>query len=230
MNSILQKIVDSRRSDSPSHMFRKKRFKVFLDMLNSFGGRPVTILDVGGTESYWEMQGFIGTGHSIVLLNTMELTIRYPGFTAIVGDARDLSQFKDKAFDIVFSNSVIEHVGSYTDQQLMAQELRRVGKRIYVQTPNFYFFIEPHFLFPFFHWLPVVARVFLVRNFSLGWFEKMSTRSEALRAVTEIRLLTKSELRRLFPNTRIVKEKVFGLTKSYIVLDDAAPADAVATY
>ncbi|MEM2045934.1 MAG: class I SAM-dependent methyltransferase, partial [Candidatus Bathyarchaeia archaeon] len=56
----------------------------------------------------------------------------------IIGDARCMP-FKDKSFDVVFSNSVIEHVGNYDDQKMCAEEIRRVGKCYFVQTPNFYF-------------------------------------------------------------------------------------------
>lgn len=57
-----------------------------------------------------------------------------------------MKQFQDNEFDAVFSNSVIEHVGDYEAQRQMANEIMRVGKRYFVQTPNFYFPIEPHIL------------------------------------------------------------------------------------
>ena len=58
--------------------------------------------------------------------------------------------FKDKSFDAVFSNSVIEHVGTFEDQKMMANEVIRVTNFYFIQTPNLYFPIEPHFLVPFF--------------------------------------------------------------------------------
>jgi 2-polyprenyl-3-methyl-5-hydroxy-6-metoxy-1,4-benzoquinol methylase len=73
-----------------------------------------------------------------------------------------MPQFQNDEFDIVFSNSVIEHVGSYEEQNLMASEVRRVGKRYFIQTPNLFFPIEPHFLFPFFQFLPLDYRVTLI--------------------------------------------------------------------
>lgn len=99
----------------------------------------------------------------------------------------------------------------------MAQEVRRVGKRYFVQTPNFFFPIEPHFLFPAFHWLPMSVRTWLVRHFDLGWYKKQADAAAARELVTSIRLLTKTELERLFPEGSIYCEKAFGLTKSFVV-------------
>jgi hypothetical protein len=61
-----------------------------------------------------------------------------------------MPQYRDKEFDIAFSNSVIEHVGNDLRIRQMADEVRRVGRN-YLQTPNYYFPLEPHFFFPFFH-------------------------------------------------------------------------------
>ena len=71
-----------------------------------------------------------------------------------VGDAVDMPGISDGAFDVVFSNSVIEHVETYENQRRMAAEIRRVGRRYFVQTPNRHFPLEPHFLVPGFQLLP----------------------------------------------------------------------------
>jgi hypothetical protein len=101
----------------------------------------------------------------------------------------------------------------------MAEEVRRVGKRYFVQTPNLYFPIEPHFVFPLFQFLPIWLRVWLVTHFDLGWYAKIPDRDRALKEVSSIRLLTKKKLRKLFPQARIFEEKYLGLTKSYIVYE-----------
>jgi hypothetical protein len=111
---------------------------------------------------------------------------------------------------------VIEHVGGAADQKRMADEVQRVGRRYFVQTPNRYFPIEPHFLFPGFQFLPEAAQVFLLSHFRLGTYEIVRDRDYARTLVREIRLLSLSEFRRLFPQATIHRERLVGLTKSFI--------------
>jgi len=195
---------------------RKKRIALFESLISRLP-RPLNILDVGGEQRFWEIVGLIKEDAKILLYNVSPSEVSYSNLVAMVGDARDMREFKDKQFQIVFSNSVIEHVGTYAHQRQMAQEVQRVGERYYVQTPNRFFPMEPHFLFPFFQFLPVSFRVFLVTHFNLGWRGKIRDRQEALQAVNEIRLLTEKELEQLFPGAKIYREKLLGLTKSFIV-------------
>ena len=139
-------------------------------------------------------------------------------FESISGDARNLSQFMDNQVDIIFSNSVIEHFSSYDDQKNMASEILRVGKYHYVQTPNKNFPIEPHFLFPFFQFFPLRFRALLLNNFDLGWMKKRSNYSDAFHECAMVRLLTKKELKYLFPHSIILDEKLLNLTKSFMVV------------
>ena len=67
----------------------------------------------------------------------------------------------DNEFDIVFSNSVIEHVGDFWKQKLFSSEIQRVGKRYFVQTPSFWFPYEPHTLIPFYQFFPVNIKMLL---------------------------------------------------------------------
>ncbi len=60
--------------------------------------------------------------------------------------------FKDKEFDWVFSNAVIEHVGSEEDQLQFINEMMRVGKNVFFTTPNKYFPVESHTNTIFRHW------------------------------------------------------------------------------
>jgi len=180
--------------------------------------KPIKILDAGGTENFWMQMDFINlTNVSVTLLNSDNIKTTLPNFSFVKGDARDLNMFKDNEFDVVFSNSVIEHVGNFEEQKKMANEIRRVGKRYFVQTPNYYFPIEPHFLFPFFQFLPVKVKIFLVMQFDMGWFEKCKSAEKASMLISSIRLLKKKKLEELFPFSKIYNEKLFGLTKSHII-------------
>ncbi len=212
---MLKRIADNRDEQSLSIQFRRKRFAFFLSLLSRLE-RPVHILDIGGTGAYWKTMGLDANDQVfITLLNLTQDNVTLPYLTSIVGDARHI-QVEDCSFDIVFSNSVIEHVGNYPDQAQMANEVRRVGKNYFVQTPNKYFPLEPHFLFPLFQFLPLMIRVWLLQNFDLGWFTKTSDARKAKEIVESIRLLDKKEFGKLFPDATIYEEKILGMTKSFV--------------
>lgn len=213
----VKRLLDARRPGSLAARMRRNRFELFRSLVARLD-RPLTILDVGGTEYFWETMGYAEEpGVRIVLLNLYRAPVRRPGFRSAVGDARELPQYETDEFDIVFSNSVIEHVGDFEGQRRMAAEIRRVGERYFVQTPNRYFPIEPHFLFPGYQFLPFEARVFLVRHFELGWVGRIPDPVQAAKTVGAIRLLDRAELETLFPRARIYRERFCGLTKSFIV-------------
>ncbi len=213
-----KRITDNTNEQSVATRLRRQRFQILLTMLRDTTG-PMSILDIGGTFNYWDM---MTAGLSfdpplqITLLNTGVAPAARPNFVALVGDGRAMPQFADHQFDIVFSNSTIEHVGSFADQRRMANEVRRVGRRYYIQTPNRNFPIEPHFVFPFFQFLPIALRVWLIQHFNLGWYRRISDRPAALHEVTSIRLLSRGELVQLFPEATIFNEMFYGLVKSFV--------------
>lgn len=132
------------------------------------------------------------------------------------GDGTNL-QYPDASFDLVFSNSVIEHVGSLDEQKKFAKEMQRVGKRIYLQTPNKWFPVEPHLMGVFIHWLPFPVARKLVRV-ATGWGWLARPNQERVDSfLSSIRLLTKSEVVSLFPNCELSTENVLWFAKSFIV-------------
>ena len=212
---MLKRIADNRDQASLAVQFRRKRFAFFLSLLSRLE-RPIHILDIGGTEAYWRTMGLsVEDQVFVTLLNLSQDYVTLPHLKSIVGDARHI-QAENCSFEIVFSNSVIEHVGPHKDQAQMANEVRRVGKRYFIQTPNRYFPLEPHFLFPLFQFLPVEIRVWLLRNFDLGWFRKTPDGHVAREIIESIRLLNKREFLALFPGASLYEEKIFGLTKSFV--------------
>jgi hypothetical protein len=219
MMQVLRKVADHRKGDTLATKLRRERFGLFKSLVAALP-RPLSILDVGGTQPFWEAMGFTGDDDvRITLLNLSEVEVDYSTFTSIAGDARNMREFRDKQFDIVFSNSVIEHVGTRRDQQRMAREVMRLGQRYFVQTPNRFFPIEPHFLFPFFQFLPLPLKVSMVSRFDMGWYTRAANRREAIELANSIRLLTERELRKLFPGAEIYREKFLGLNKSFIAYD-----------
>jgi SAM-dependent methyltransferase len=131
----------------------------------------------------------------------------YPGRRFVRGDARELP-FDTHAFDIAYSNSLVEHLAP-EDRPAFAREVRRVARRYWIQTPNRHFPVEPHVLLPAYHWLPQSAQRRLWRFGRLeGDYEPIS-------------LLDEAELRALFPDATILRERFAGLTKSLIAVGPA---------
>lgn len=220
LNAALQNVANNANPASLANTFRRRRFKFFENLLDNLRGdnqsRPIQLLDVGGTAGFWNTMGPLGPDVlQITLLNLGGANNHTAeGYRVVEGDGRDMRVFADKSFDIVFSNSVIEHVGTFADQQRMAHEVQRVGKRYFVQTPNRYFPIEPHFLFPFFQFLPESLQVWMLMHRDLGWFKKTADKEDALRQVRSVRLMSERELKRLFPGANVYREKIGGMTKS----------------
>ncbi len=221
--ALFRYLSDNSNPHSLAVRFRRRRFAFFKALISALP-RPHRILDVGGTQQYWEHMQFAdedGVHITILNLDPVQLGLQraLPGrtrFEHFVGDARNMPQFRDGEFDVVFSNSVIEHVGSFDDQKRMVEELCRVGRRYVVQTPNYYFPVEPHFHVLGFQFMPEWARVFLLQNFALGWSGKATNRTEARTIVRSVRLLTRRELGRLCPGASLHEEKVLGLVKSFM--------------
>jgi hypothetical protein len=214
---VLERLADNTDPASLATTMRRRRFAFFVSLLARVK-RPIRIIDIGGTQEFWERMGISELGDvRITLLNLQTKPTGNPQFESVSGDARDLSEYGDASFDVTFSNSVIEHLGpDFGDQRLMADEIRRVGKRYFVQTPNRYFPIEPHFLVPGFQFLPIRARTWALTHFNLGWYKKFEDAEAARREVQSIALLTEHQLRRLFPGASIYRERFLGMTKSFV--------------
>lgn len=204
MDSLARKFYDNRNPNSVSTRLRKLRFQKFLNYVNVT--TKDKILDVGGTPDIW-----LGTGleRNVTLLNISFSDPVPSPFKFIIGDARNLP-FDNKEFDTVFSNSVIEHVGNYDDQLAFASELQRVAKKYWVQTPNKYFIIEPHYVFPFFYFLPYFLQKIIASNWKYGHLYKN------LEEIKKIRLLSQKEMKKLFPDSTLYFEKYLAFNKSII--------------
>ncbi len=204
-----------------SPYFRRRRMKAFATTMQLHGSER--ILDIGGGPGVWRLLN--QPGLHVTLLNTEtpvltpEDAARWPHLTAVHGDATRL-QFSAGSFDIIFSNSVIEHLHTWENQQTFAREALRVAGhsgRLWIQTPARQFFIEPHFLTIGLHWLPKSWQLHLLPWLSLWGWTRQPSKSMTQAWLDEIRLLSESEMKQLFPHCLIRKERFLGLwTKSYI--------------
>lgn len=214
----LRKIADVHAGDSLSNRMRMKRFSLFERLLAPLP-RPVRILDVGGTVAFWEHRGWADRDDcEITLLNLKAEDSPYSQIRSTVGSATAMPEHADGSFDVAFSNSVIEHVFTLDNQRKMAAEVRRVAKGYWVQTPNFWFPIEPHFHVPGWQWMPQSLRIALLRRFRCGWRGPCSDRKEAAELVREVRLMTGREMRECFPDAHLYAERFKGLVKSWVAI------------
>jgi hypothetical protein len=175
------------------------------------------ILDVGGTPETWER---LAVRPLVTLLNTPRTKEEMRGAAHwVAGDGRALP-FADGAFDLVFSNSVIEHVGDAESQRRFAREVMRVGRAWWVQTPDRRFPVEQHLLTPIVHWLPRRAQRWIVPRCNV--WQRVARPSADRREfylrhyLDEVRLLDAAQFAALFPGASIVRERFFGLSKSLI--------------
>lgn len=196
--------------------FRERRLKLYQTVICPTP--QTTILDVGGCPWFWTG---LGISSKITVLNpenfSEEIKAEYPAFDCIVGDGCNLSQASG-SFDVGFSNSAIEHVGTFERQKAFAAEIRRVGKAIWVQTPAREFPIEPHFMAPFVHYFPRWLQRRIARWFTIWGLVTKPTSAQIENFLNELRLLTYQEMKELFPDCEIHREKTLGFTKSYVAI------------
>lgn len=197
--------------------FRPKRKKAFMALFPEVA-QGASVLDVGGTAGWWK-EDFPGKVNvSIVNVDDdLKQDVVRSGFRFYQADGRDLP-FEAKQFDLTFSNSVIEHVGDFQDQARFAAEAMRCSKKLYLQTPNKWFPVEPHLMTVFVQWLPNRIARRLLRYFSVWGLVARPSQQQIDDFLSSTRLLTRAEMKQLFPNAEIREEKFLGLTKSFIVI------------
>jgi SAM-dependent methyltransferase len=188
-----------RLADAISLRSRRRKLALFLELMQP--SAETTVLDVGVDEvSHGESGGESGcTTHNFLeehypwperitalgLHDGARFRERHPGVRYVQGDACDLP-FADGEFDVVHSNAVIEHVGAHARQEAFVREAVRVGRRVFLTTPNRWFPVEVHTRLPFVHWLPDEAAGRVYDLAGKPWAK-------------ENRLLGPNELRALFP-------------------------------
>jgi len=216
MKGLVKKLSDADDPGSFSNRMRGRRFALFERLVAPLG-RPLKILDIGGTNAFWEMRRWAGLDDvSVTLVNLHPEPQRHANIFPTAGDATNLPQYADGSFDVAFSNSVIEHLFTFENQLKMAREVRRVGRHYWVQTPNYWFPMEPHFQVPGWQWMPRWLRVQILRRCACGRRGPIPDPTAARRSIEEVHLLTRRQMRRLFPDAQLYPERFAGLVKSWI--------------
>jgi hypothetical protein len=224
---VLSHFVNYESANSLAFRLRQKRAVRIRNLIDLYwrNNGSVKIIDIGGSGVYWKIMPREFLRDRKVHITVLNLPSEGPLpedneiFSFVTDDGCDLSTYRDNEFDIAHSNSVIEHVGDEDRVKSFASESERVGKTCYLQTPNFWFPVEPHFLMPFFHWLPLVVRASLLTIFNLGQFSRVRSFDQAFELVSSIKLLTSRRLHQLFPEATFYREKFLFLTKSFMIID-----------
>lgn len=173
------------------------------------------VLDLGGTVDSWRLAP--AQPKHLVLLNLTEQDTGVDWATSVVGDACDPpASLATEHFDLVYSNSVLEHVGGHWRREQFAEVVKNAAEHHWVQTPYRYFPIEPHWVVPWFQHLPPAAQTTLSSLWPLGHYSAVKSRSEALPNVLDIELVGITQMHHYFPNSQIARERLVGLTKSLI--------------
>lgn len=176
------------------------------------------VLDLGGRPNFWDNSAIHPA--QLVCLNLEPTPARdLPGWSSYVqGNACEPpSQIAQERFDLVISNSVIEHVGGWQQRQQFAEVVHRSADRHWVQTPYRYFPVEPHWLFPAMQFMPLRARTIVVRRWPFGYLHTSDPVAAVDKAMS-VELLSITEMRALFPDSQIWRERICGLIKSVVAI------------
>jgi hypothetical protein len=209
---LTSRVVGDFEAGSMSARARDRRWRVFADAFPDVGG--MTVLDIGGDVRAWRLAPI--RPKRLILLNIFEQEVEEDWITALVGDACEPPADLPAA-DMVYSNSVIEHVGGHFRRIQFAETVHRC-ERYWVQTPSRGFPIEPHFMFPGLQYLPRGAQAWAVTKWPVGNYAGVKNRDEALSRLLDIELLSAEEMRFYFPDAELYHERFAGLTKSFVAI------------
>lgn len=216
MHSMRARFVDS--PTSLGAKARARRWEWFQQAFPDVGS--MSVIDLGGRAESW-LRAPVRPAR-VLVVNLEKPTGEAPEWiTEEQGDACELPEHVRKGeYDLVFSNSVLEHVGGHERRLRFAEAVHELAPRHWVQTPYRYFPVEPHFLFPGFQFLPLAARVRLVRRWPLV-HTPPEDRASALRVALWVELLSRTEMAHYFPHSTVRAERLGGLAKSLIAIKTA---------
>ena len=204
----LQLFLSLVRRFSPA--VRRRRMRKMMAIFNLPAGSKV--IDLGGVSRIWN---FVEIPLNITIVN---LPGSYKGedldthhqFTYLEGDATSLPNLQDGSFDLVFSNSVIEHVGDTERQRMFAGEVRRLAAYYFIQTPAIWFPLEAHTGVPFWWFLPNWIKARLHRR----WSRILPAWNDMVLGTT---VISKRALQSFFPDGSLLTERAFLIPKCYCV-------------
>lgn len=212
-------------------MIRKKRVKHLVNLIDEIisteGITKIRICDIGGTYRYWiifPFEKFNKIKFEITLVNLQKIMAKesenYQQLFALenvefieeIGDGCNLSHVNDNEYHLSHSNSVIEHVGDWSRIKAFGAESKRIGKYHFIQTPNFWFPIEPHYFLPFIQYFPRPISTRLIMLFKKRNFDTATSNFD------ENRMLSKKEFKFIYQDSHLITEWFFLMKKSFIAI------------
>jgi hypothetical protein len=198
---------------------RNRRWDLFLTQFPDI--KAMSVIDLGGTAEAWLRVPVHPASVHVINLEP-DLATDTPAWLHVAqGDACNLPRhISGASYDVVFSNSVLEHVGGHVQRMRFAEAVYKLADSHWVQTPYRYFPVEPHWLFPGFQFMPLAMRARVSAFWPLGHTKSVSRR-EGLEAAMGVELLGRVEMEYYFPFSVILPERMAGLVKSLIAVKNA---------
>lgn len=213
LHSWRGRLADPKNPDSWAARCRQGRGQWLAE---AFPDLPqMSVIDLGGRILPWKNAPV--RPKQVLVVNLEKPRTDIPEWAEFeLGDVCALpSHIAKRRYDLVFSNSVIEHLGGHERRLRFSETVHQLADAYWIQTPYRYFPIEPHWLAPGMQFLPVAARVVLAERWPLA-FRPGGAREEALKQVLWTELLDRTQMRHYFPDSLLRTEKVFGIPKSLI--------------
>jgi hypothetical protein len=208
------RIIDPARPGSLAARMRERRWRMFEERFPDVA--EMSVLDLGGTADAWRLAP--ARPARLVFLN-ISAAGELNGAETVIGDACDPpDRLRHERFDLVYSNSLIEHVGGHWRRQAFAEAARSLADHHWVQTPYRYFPVEPHYAGPLFQFLPLAARGRLVSRWPIGSLATVKDPTVCVDQAQGTELLSRTEMRGYFPDSTLLSERLLGLTKSLIAV------------
>lgn len=208
------------KDTSLSERLRRRRWRLIQQLFPDLS--ELSVLDLGGTGPWWGRAPV--RPRAVTAINLFDSDQVHPAVRMVQGNVLDAEELvRGETFDLVFSNSLIEHLGGHAERRRFAQVVRTMAPRYIVQTPYRYFPIEPHWMFPGLQFLPTSWRFRLAPRWPLGHTRGFD-QERAENEVMMTRLLDRTELQSYLPDARILFERVGGVPKSMLAVRTTGPA------
>ncbi|MGH3401107.1 MAG: class I SAM-dependent methyltransferase [Streptosporangiaceae bacterium] len=211
-SKTLARFIDPNQPGSLTHGCRQHRNEEFKRRFPDLA--DMRVLDLGGTAASWRSAGLRAASVTLVNLDKFE-EAEEPWMQTVRGDAC-AGGFGH--YDLVFSNSLLEHLGGHTRRQQFADVVRESAPAWWVQTPYRYFPVEPHWVFPWFQFLPFRTRLLITQHWSLGHQPVLKDQAQAAELVASVELVSATEMKAYFAGSEIWFERFAGLPKSLVAI------------